>query len=134
MVPRRVGTIRGSGGAPFELDEREVMRYRMMAEQARAAEADPANVTVAAGPERYNPGKARPCIHDRHAAWREGTHAAHRYAILVLVFGPALLALSPVVALVGWARVQAGDHTVAQVAVGAVVGGAVAAAVFSLLC
>jgi hypothetical protein len=68
--------------------------------------------------------------------WKMSIHAgvaAGSLVILVLVFGPALLALLPVVVLVGWARIQVGDHSLVQVAVGAVVGGAVAAAVFSLL-
>jgi hypothetical protein len=68
--------------------------------------------------------------------WKMSLHtgvAAGSVAILVLVFGPALLALAPIVGLVGWARIEVGDHSPAQVAVGAVLGAAVAAAVFSLL-
>ena len=68
--------------------------------------------------------------------WKMSIHAgvaAGSLVILMIVFGPAMLALLPVVALVGWARVRVGDHTLAQVAVGAVVGAAVAATVFSLL-
>jgi membrane-associated phospholipid phosphatase len=68
--------------------------------------------------------------------WKLSLHAgvaAGSLVILVLEFGPPLLALLPVVALVGWARVEAGDHSPAQVAVGALLGAAVAAAVFSLL-
>jgi hypothetical protein len=68
--------------------------------------------------------------------WKMSLHtgvAAGSLVILVLVFGPALLVLSPVVALIGWARMELGDHSPAQVAVGAVLGAAVAATVFSLL-
>ena len=68
--------------------------------------------------------------------WKMSIHAgvaAGSLVILVLMFGPALLILLPVVALVGWARIQVGDHNPAQVAIGVVVGAAVAAAVFSLL-
>jgi hypothetical protein len=35
--------------------------------------------------------------------------------ILPLVFGPTLLSLAPLVALVGWAGMEVGDHTPAQV-------------------
>jgi membrane-associated phospholipid phosphatase len=59
--------------------------------------------------------------------------AAGSVAILALVFGPLLLATAPLVALIGWSRVRLGDHTLAQVLVGAGVGAVVAASVFSLL-
>lgn len=68
--------------------------------------------------------------------WKMSIHtavAAGAAVILVLVFGPPLLALSPVVGLIGWSRVEIGDHTPAQVAMGAVLGAVVAAAAFSLL-
>jgi hypothetical protein len=68
--------------------------------------------------------------------WKISLHtgvAAGSVAVLVLLFGPALLALSPVVGLVGWARVQLGDHTAAQAVAGAGLGAAVAAVVFLLL-
>lgn len=68
--------------------------------------------------------------------WKMSIHtavAAGAAVILVLVFGPPLLALSPVVGLIGWSRVEIGDHTPAQVAIGAVLGAVVAAAAFSLL-
>jgi membrane-associated phospholipid phosphatase len=54
-------------------------------------------------------------------------------AVLTIVFGPGFLWLLPLVALVAWSRVALGDHTPAQVVVGAVVGAAVATAAFSLL-
>jgi membrane-associated phospholipid phosphatase len=68
--------------------------------------------------------------------WKVSVHAAVTAAavvILVLVFGPWLLLLAPLVALVGWARVASGDHSPAQVIVGVLLGGAVAATVFPLL-
>lgn len=68
--------------------------------------------------------------------WKFSGHAAGvagAVVILVLVFGPTLLALVPAVALVGWARVEVGDHTPAQVTAGAGLGALVAALVFSLL-
>jgi membrane-associated phospholipid phosphatase len=68
--------------------------------------------------------------------WKISIHtavAAGAAVILVLVFGPPLLALSPVVGLIGWSRVEIGDHTPAQVATGAVLGAVVAAGAFSLL-
>src|SRR5205807_7157458 len=54
--------------------------------------------------------------------WKISVHVAvvaGTVVILVLVFGPTLLALAPAVALVGWARVEVGDHTPAQVMAGA---------------
>jgi membrane-associated phospholipid phosphatase len=69
-------------------------------------------------------------------AWKLSIHtavAAGAAVILVLVFGSALLALAPVVGLIGWSRVEIGDHTPAQVAMGAVLGAVVAAGVFSWL-
>jgi hypothetical protein len=68
--------------------------------------------------------------------WKVSVHAAvvaGAVVILVLVFGPALLVLAPLVGLVGWARVEAGDHTPAQVLAGILLGGAVAGTVFALL-
>jgi hypothetical protein len=67
--------------------------------------------------------------------WKVSIHAAvtaGTLVITVLVFGPALLVLAPVVLLVAWARVATGDHTLAQAAVGVVLGGAIAAVCFSL--
>jgi membrane-associated phospholipid phosphatase len=52
---------------------------------------------------------------------------------LGLVFGATYLMLLPAIALVGWARVAVGDHTPTQVGAGAVLGGTVAAVVFSAL-
>ena len=53
--------------------------------------------------------------------------------ILMLVYGWPLVATAPLVAAVGWSRVALKDHTVAQVAVGALVGAAVAGGVFAAL-
>lgn len=68
--------------------------------------------------------------------WKLSVHTAvtaGALMILVLVFGRWLLALTPVVGLVGWARVATGDHDVGQVLGGAALGTAVAGVVFSLL-
>jgi hypothetical protein len=61
--------------------------------------------------------------------WKISVHAAvaaGAVVVLVLVFGPALLVLAPLVALSAWARVQLGDHTPAPAAAGAAVGATVA--------
>lgn len=68
--------------------------------------------------------------------WKMSIHVASvtgATVILVLVFGPTLLVLSPLVALVGWARVELSDHTPAQATGGAVIGALVAATVFEFL-
>jgi membrane-associated phospholipid phosphatase len=67
--------------------------------------------------------------------WKVSVHtavAAGAAVVLTLVFGPALLPVWPLVGLIGWSRVQLGDHTPAQVLVGAALGTGVAAAVFPL--
>ncbi|MEU7993890.1 phosphoesterase PA-phosphatase [Micromonospora sp. NPDC049060] len=69
-------------------------------------------------------------------AWKLSIHAAvaaGAAAVLVIEFGPALLASAPVVALVGWSRVRLRDHTVGQVAAGTVVGALIAVPTFLLL-
>jgi len=53
--------------------------------------------------------------------------------VLLLVFGPTLLVLAPLVPLVCWARVAVRDHTPAQTVAGATLGITVAAVVFSVL-
>jgi membrane-associated phospholipid phosphatase len=53
--------------------------------------------------------------------------------MLSLVYGPVLLAAVPVVAAVGWSRVELKDHTWSQVSVGAVIGALVAGGVFAAL-
>ncbi len=50
-----------------------------------------------------------------------------------LVFGPALLVVWPLVALIAWSRVQVGDHTPAQVLAGIALGIVVNATIFPLL-
>jgi membrane-associated phospholipid phosphatase len=68
--------------------------------------------------------------------WKVSIHtavAAGGVVVLALVFGPALLVLAPLVGLISWARVAVGDHSPAQVALGAALGAAIAATVFSLL-
>jgi membrane-associated phospholipid phosphatase len=50
--------------------------------------------------------------------------------VLVLVFGPGLLAAFLVVALVAWSRVRLRDHTVGQVVAGAVAGTLIAVPTF----
>jgi len=68
--------------------------------------------------------------------WKISVHVAvvaGAVVILVLIFGPLLLVLAPLVALVGWARVEVADHTPAQVIAGSGLGAAVAAVVFMLL-
>jgi len=68
--------------------------------------------------------------------WKMSIHVASvagAIVILVLVFGPRFVVLAPLIALVGWARVELSDHTPMQIAVGAVIGTMVAAIVFELL-
>lgn len=67
-------------------------------------------------------------------AWKISIHVAvvaGTVVILLLVFGAGFLALAPIVALVGWARVELGDHTSTQAVFGAVLGAAVAGVVFT---
>ncbi|MEU0492273.1 hypothetical protein ABZ249_23825 [Nocardiopsis sp. NPDC006139] len=53
--------------------------------------------------------------------------------VLMLTYGAPTAVAVPVVAVIGWSRVRLRDHTPAQAVVGAVLGAAVAAVVFSLL-
>ncbi len=67
--------------------------------------------------------------------WKISVHAgsvAGAIAVFAFVFGPVLLVLASLLALVAWARVELGDHTAAQVAGGAMVGAGVVAVVFAL--
>ncbi|MFE9929338.1 hypothetical protein [Streptomyces sp. NPDC005533] len=69
-------------------------------------------------------------------AWKISVHAAvssGSVAMLTVTYGPWALLVCPVVALVGWSRVELEDHTLGQVLVGAAVGGAIAAGTFALL-
>jgi hypothetical protein len=68
--------------------------------------------------------------------WKISVHSgvvAGTMAVFVIVFGPMLLVLSPLLVLVGWARVELADHTPAQVLAGAAVGSVVSTLVFTLL-
>jgi hypothetical protein len=68
--------------------------------------------------------------------WKLSIHvgvAAGTVVVLVTMFGPALLVLALLVALVGWARVAVSAHRPAEVLVGGLIGTAVAATVFPLL-
>jgi membrane-associated phospholipid phosphatase len=68
--------------------------------------------------------------------WKISVHAAiaaGAAAVLPLVFGPALLVVWPLVAVIAWSRVQVGDHTPAQVLAGVALGIVVNATVFPLL-
>jgi membrane-associated phospholipid phosphatase len=68
--------------------------------------------------------------------WKLSVHAgvaSGSAVVLVMVFGPALLATGLVVAAVGWSRVRLRDHTASQVVAGTVVGAIVAGVSFGLL-
>jgi membrane-associated phospholipid phosphatase len=68
--------------------------------------------------------------------WKVSVHATvagGAVAMVTLLYGPWLLLLALLVALVCWARVVVEDHTVAQVVAGAVLGPVVGGAVFLLL-
>ena len=68
--------------------------------------------------------------------WKISVHAAiaaGAATVLTLVFGTALLAAWALVALIGWSRVQVGDHTPAQVLAGVALGVVVNATIFPLL-
>jgi membrane-associated phospholipid phosphatase len=58
-------------------------------------------------------------------AWKLSAHAAvaaGSAAVLTIEFGPALLTVMTIVALVGWSRVRLKDHTAAQVTAGTIAG------------
>ncbi|MFE3144593.1 hypothetical protein [Streptomyces scopuliridis] len=68
--------------------------------------------------------------------WKVSVHSAVASGALVIlasVFGPRMLALTPLVVLIGWSRIRLRCHTVGQVTVGALIGAAVSAPVFGLL-
>jgi hypothetical protein len=68
--------------------------------------------------------------------WKVSVHATvagGAVAMVSFLYGPWLLLLAVLVALVCWARVVVEDHTVAQVAVGAVLGPVVGGTVFLAL-
>lgn len=68
--------------------------------------------------------------------WKVSVHSAvasGAVAVLTTVFGPGMLVLVPVVALIAWSRVRLRCHTVGQVLVGAFIGAAVGGLLFDLL-
>jgi membrane-associated phospholipid phosphatase len=68
--------------------------------------------------------------------WKLSGHtgaAAGTVAVLALIFGPQVLPLALLAAAVGWARVELGVHTPAQVVGGGLIGAAVATLVFAAL-
>jgi membrane-associated phospholipid phosphatase len=68
--------------------------------------------------------------------WKISVHAAiaaGAATVLLLVFGPALLAAWPVPAVIAWSRIQLGDHTPAQVLAGVALGIVVTATILPLL-
>lgn len=68
--------------------------------------------------------------------WKISMHVAvlsGAVSILVVVFGPRMLLLAPLIALSSWARIILKGHTPAQTIAGAVVGSAVAFAIYPRL-
>jgi membrane-associated phospholipid phosphatase len=68
--------------------------------------------------------------------WKISIHcavASGSVAILALTYGPLVLGGYLVVGLLAWSRVALGDHTVAQVVVGAVLGAGAAALAYAAL-
>jgi len=69
-------------------------------------------------------------------AWKISIHcavASGSVAILAFTFGPLVLVGYGLVALLGWSRVVLGDHTVAQVVAGSVLGAGAAAVAYAAL-
>lgn len=67
--------------------------------------------------------------------WKISIHcsvAAGSVVVLARAYGPVLLCLLVLVALVGWSRVVMRDHTVIQVVAGAVLGAATAAVAYTV--
>jgi len=68
--------------------------------------------------------------------WKLSIHTgaiAGTVVVLAYIFGPALFALEILTLAIGWARVEVGDHTPAQVIAGGAIGTIVAGIVFPLL-
>jgi membrane-associated phospholipid phosphatase len=68
--------------------------------------------------------------------WKISIHcavASGSVAILALTYGPLLLGCYLLVGLLAWSRVALGDHTVAQVVAGAVLGACAAALAYAAL-
>ncbi|WTW98446.1 hypothetical protein OG216_36185 [Streptomycetaceae bacterium NBC_01309] len=69
------------------------------------------------------------------ALWKISVHTAvagGTVSVLVLTYGSAVALATPLVALIGWSRVELRDHTPMQALVGGFVGASVAAMVFTL--
>jgi hypothetical protein len=70
------------------------------------------------------------------AVWKISIHcavASGSVAILALSYGPPVLSGYALVALLGWARVAMADHTIAQVAAGAVLGAGSAVGAYAVI-
>ena len=68
--------------------------------------------------------------------WKVSIHTAvvaGAVVILAFAFGPLLLFTAPAIALIAWSRVELGDHTPAQVVVGAALGATVAFTTYPLV-
>ncbi|MFI1766091.1 hypothetical protein ACH41H_29100 [Streptomyces sp. NPDC020800] len=68
--------------------------------------------------------------------WKVSVHSAvasGALSILATVFGAWLLVLAPLVVLIGWSRIRLRCHTLGQVAVGALIGAAAGAPLYTLL-
>lgn len=69
-------------------------------------------------------------------AWKVSLHAwvsTIGATALVVLYGPVALLLWPVLAGIGWSRVELEDHTLPQVLVGTLLGTLATAAIFPLL-
>lgn len=70
------------------------------------------------------------------AFWKASLHAAvgaGSVVVLIFVFGPWAVAAVPLLGVICWSRVATGDHTPAQVTVGAILGGLAAGIIFPLV-
>jgi hypothetical protein len=70
------------------------------------------------------------------ARWKVSLHLggiAGSVTVFVLLFGPLLLVLTPLVALVGWARWRVGAHTVAQAVVATILAVVITVGTFWLM-
>ena len=67
------------------------------------------------------------------ARWKASLHLggiAGSVTVFMLLFGPILFVLTPLVALVGWARRRVGAHTVAQAVVATILAVAITVGAF----
>jgi len=67
--------------------------------------------------------------------WKISIHAgvaAGITTVFVILFGPWMLLIAPLVLAVGWARVRLGDHTATQVVTGTLIGALISGLAFSL--